>query len=108
MRNRFFGLLLAFVVTVCVSAANASFKPNLTPAEQQTYREMVKTDPSAAHAYIDTRNYVSICRQALKQPSRILEIGIQPEDYNQEYTTQEEVVMVKRAILLWMKATISQ
>src|SRR5450759_1465927 len=108
MRDRFFGLLLAIVVTVCVSPANASFKPNLTPAEQQTHHEMMKADPSAAQAYIDTRNYVSICQQALKQPSRILEIGIQPDDYDQKYATQEEVAMVKRAIFLWMKATIAQ
>jgi len=68
----------------------------------------MKVDPSAAHAYIDTRNYVSICQQALKQLPRILEIGVQPKDYDPKYATPDEVKIVKEAIFLFMKATIAQ
>jgi hypothetical protein len=107
MRN-YFGLFAAIVVSVWFSSASASFIPHLTPAEQQRYQEMMKADPSAARAYIDTRNYVSICQQGLKQLSRILEIGIQPKDYDVRYATPDEVRMVKQAISLWMKATIAQ
>jgi hypothetical protein len=77
-------------------------------AEQARYQEMMKADPLAARAYIDTRNYVSVCQQALKQLSRILETGIQPKDYDVKYATPEEANMVKQAISLWMKATIAQ
>lgn len=104
---RFFCLLATIFVVLCVSPAFASFKPHLTPAEQQRYQEMMKTDRSAAHAYIDTRNYVSICSQALKQTARILEVPIQPEDYDVKYAAPDEVKMVKQAIFLWMKATIA-
>ena len=38
----------------------------------------------------------------------ILEIGIQPKDYDAKYATPDEVNMVKQAISLWMKATIAQ
>jgi hypothetical protein len=107
MRERFFCLLATIFVVLCVSPAFASFKPRLTPAEQQRYQEMMKTDRSAAHAYIDTRNYVSICSQALKQTARILEVPIQPEDYDVKYAAPDEVKMVKQAIFLWMKATIA-
>ena len=107
MRN-YFGLFAALVVSVWFSAASAAFVPHLTPAEQQRYQEMMKTDPSAARAYLDTRNYVSICQQGLDQSSRILEIGIQPEDYDVRYATPDEVKTVKRAIFLWMKATVAQ
>jgi hypothetical protein len=69
---------------------------------------MMKADPSAGRACIDTRNYVSICQQALKQTSRILEIGVQPKNYDVRYVTPDEVRMVKEAIFLWMKATIAQ
>jgi hypothetical protein len=107
MRNCL-GLFAAIAVSVWFSAASASFVPHLTPAEQQRYQEMMKADPSAARAYLDTRNYVSICQQGLDQSSRILEIGIQPEDYDARYATPDEVKMVKKAILLWMKATVAQ
>jgi hypothetical protein len=107
MRNHF-GLLAAVVVSVWFGAASAAFVPHLTLAEQQRYQEMMKVDPSAARGYIDTRNYVSICQQALKQLSRILEIGIQPKGYDAKYATPDEVKMVKQAIALWMKATIAQ
>jgi hypothetical protein len=107
MRNSF-GLFAAIAVSVWFGAASASFVPRLTPAEQQRHQEMMKTDPSAARAYLDTRNYVSICQQALNQPSRILEIGIQPDDYDVRYATPDEVKMVKQAIFLWMKATVGQ
>jgi hypothetical protein len=107
MRN-YFGLFAAIVVSVWISAASASFVPDLTPAEQQRHQEMMKADPSAARAYIDSRNYISICQQALKQLPRILEIGIQPKDYDVKYATPDEVKMVKQAIFLWMKATMAQ
>ena len=107
MRN-YLGLFAAIVVSFWLGAANASFVPHLTPAEQQRYQEMMKADPLAARAYIDTRNYVNVCQQALKQSSRILEIGIQPKDYDAKYATPDEVNMVKQAISLWMKATIAQ
>jgi hypothetical protein len=106
--SRVFALLAAIAVAMCVSSAYALFKPQLTPAEQQTYQEMLKANPGAAHTYVVTRNYVSICLQALKQPSRILEIGIEPKDYNEKYATSNEVKMVKQAIFLWMKATIAK
>jgi hypothetical protein len=107
MRNCL-GLFVAIAVSVWFSAASASFIPRLTPAEQQRHQEMTKVDPSAARAYLDTRNYVSICQQGLDQPSRILEIGIQPEDYDARYATPDEVKMVKKAIFLFMKATVAQ
>jgi hypothetical protein len=107
MRN-YLGLFAAIVMSFWLGAANASFVPHLTPAEQARYQEMMKADPLAARAYIDTRNYVNVCQQALKQLSRILEIGIQPNDYDVKYATPEEVNMVKQAISLWMKATIAQ
>lgn len=106
--RKYVGMLAAIVVSMWIGAASASFVPHLTPAEQQRHQEMIKTDPSAARAYIDTRNYVSICQQALKQLPRILEIGIQPKDYDAKYATPDEVKMVKQAIFLWMKATIAQ
>ena len=108
MHSRVFALLAAIVVAMCVSRANAFFKPQLTPVEQQTYQEMLKANPATAHAYMDTRSYVSICSQALKQPSRILEIGVEPKDYNEKYATPDEVKIVKQAIFLWMKATIAK
>jgi hypothetical protein len=107
MRNCL-GLFAAIAMSVWFSAAGASFVPHLTPAEQQRYQELKKDDPSAARAYLDTRNYVSICQQGLDQSSRILEIGIQPEDYDARYATPDEVKLVKRAISLWMKATVAQ
>jgi hypothetical protein len=107
MRN-YFCLSAVLVVSVWLTAASASFVPHLTPAEQQRYQEMMKADPSAARAYIETRNYVSICQQALKALPRILEIGIQPDNYDVRYATPDEVKMVKQAIFLWMKATIAQ
>ena len=108
MYSRVFALLAAIAVATCVSRANAFFKPQLTPAEQQTYQEMSKANPVTAHAYMDTRSYVSICLQALKQPSRILEIGVEPKDYDEKYATADEVKIVKQAIFLWMKATIAK
>jgi hypothetical protein len=107
MRDRLFGLLTAIVVTGGVGSANASFVPHLTPPEQQRYQEMLKADPAAAHAYIHTRNFVSICQQALGQPSRVLEMPIEPKDYDEKFVTPDEVKSVKSAIFLWMKATIS-
>jgi hypothetical protein len=106
--SRILALLAAISVAVCAGRANASFEPQLTLAEQQTYQEMLKATPAAAHAYMDTRSYVSICSQALKQPSRILEIGVEPEDYNEKYATPDEVKIVKQAIFLWMKATLAK
>jgi len=106
--RKYFGMFAAIVVSMWISAASAYFVPHLTPAQQQRYQEMIKTDPSAARAYIDTRNYISICQQALKQLPRILEIGIQPKDFDAKYASPDEVKTVKRAIFLWMKATIAQ
>jgi hypothetical protein len=74
--SRVFTLLAAIAVAICVSRDNAFSKPQLTSAEQQTYQEMLKVNLGAAHAYMDTRNHVSSCLQDLKQPSRILEIGV--------------------------------
>jgi len=106
--SRIFALLAAIAVAMCASRASAFFRPKLTPAEQQHYREMLKANPGTAHAYLDTRNYVSICLQALEQPSRVLEIGVEPKDYNEKYATPDEVKIVKQAIFLWMKATIAK
>ena len=107
MRN-YVALFAAIAVSVWVSTASASFVPHLTPSEQQRHQEMMKVDPSAARAYIDTRNYVSICQQALERLPRIFEIGIQPKDYDIKYATPDEVKIVKRAIFLWMQAAVSQ
>ena len=99
------GTLLVSMLSV--AAANAAFVPQSGPIEQKSYQELVRTDPAAAKSYMDTRNYVRICSQGLEQPTRILEIGIQPDDYNDKYTTPGEAKMVKQAIFLWMKATVA-
>jgi hypothetical protein len=106
MHHRVSLVLVALLVSSAVNAA--SLQPQVPPAERAVYADMLKTNRSAAQQYLDTRNYLSLSRQVVANPSFALDLMPQPDTYRPEYVTSAEQKIVDEAMKLNIAAMLSR
>ncbi len=103
---RIFVILITLLISQWASAA--PLKPQVPPNERAVYDEMLKTNPTAAKAYLVTREYVSACRQVVANPKIAIDLPDEPDDFNSRYVSQDEIKMMKKAITLALSAYIDK
>ena len=104
---RLFLILAAVLVSPALCKGDA-LKSQIPAAERAVYEAMLKTNRTAAQEYLDTRNYLSLCRQVVANPSRALDLAAQPTTYRPQYVTSEEQKIVDQAIRLNIAAMLSR
>jgi len=96
-----FRALLALVtILVSHSVYAALLEPQVPQQERAIYVNMLKTNRTAAQAYLATREYLSLCRQVVANPERALDLVPEPDTYNVQYVTSAEQTIVDKAITM--------
>jgi len=103
-----FWVALVFVLAFPAMSLAALSAPQITNEEHATYEKMMQTDVSAAKSYLDTRNYLSLCRQVVADPNSALQLTPEPDSYSDQYVTSDEQAIVDHAINLNIAAILSQ
>jgi hypothetical protein len=105
---RFFLILVTFFIAPAVRASS-ELKPQLTQYELAAYETRMKTNHAAAREYLDTRNYLSLCRQVIAKPESAIDLPVQPETYRgYEYLTSAERGIIDEAVNLKMAALLAR
>jgi hypothetical protein len=89
-------ILAALLFSQSVYAA--SLEPQVPPSERAIYADMLKSDPTAAKAYLITREYVSQCRQVVANPALAIDLPDEPDGVDWKYTSSADRIMMKEAI----------
>ncbi len=101
-------LVLVTVLGSFALCAAAPLEPQIPAAEHVAYQRMLKTNRTAAQQYLDTRNYLSLCRQVIASPSRARDLVPEPDTYRPQYVTSGEQKIVDQAIRMNIAAMLSR
>ena len=76
--------------------------PQITAKEQATYAKMLETNAAQAKEYLSVRNYLSLSRQVIANPSRAIDLPVQPLSLLQprwtRHLTIDEQMIVDKAV----------
>ena len=97
-------VFVALTLSLPAICSAAPLTPSLTSSEQATYQIMMKGQTSEAKVYRTSREYLSLCRQVIADPSQAIGLPAVPGPTWRSYLTPDERETVYQALDLSIKA----